>query len=301
MDNAPLLVAVTAIAADPRLRRALLEPSLATLGKFPKAWLKVFLARLHPGQRDNLLDHTDAAAAAFGMEALEEMVSKAEFEDWALGVSRVDPGDKDLAAIWLAAFEALRRKGPERVALLAIAQQMRPDEAQVFEQLIRSRQKPDGSFPVPPAPLWRWLRDILVPLSKRPDQVREQLYLKRFVELGLAHAISVRLSSSGAWKLTATLAVVLSGAWAFSHLVWGASGSRVEEIFFKLLAIASVSSLFATLVFIVRVFVNAPELTPHGAALARQILQLKAATEKTAASKPKKAKASKKPAPRAQR
>lgn len=274
MDLGPLQI--TALAGgDKKLRHALFEPSAVAIGKLASAWVEHLSAPLYPPRRANFQRHTAHAAERLGVEGLEVVCEQAAFVEWAEGVSMIEPEDEELASIWQAALAAMRDGGHERLALLDIAKRMRPDEAKAFQRLARERYRPDRGFPAPPAPLWRWLCDSLRSEGRRRGALEEEAHLSRFVALGLGQSLSVRLRASGGIKLAATLAVALSGAWGLTFAPWWSSqAAPTADLIRAYIGIATMICTFGAVLSAIRKWVNQPELTPRGVALAYRILDL---------------------------
>lgn len=282
MDLGPLQITPPA-GGDKKIRHALLGPSAVAIGKLASAWVEHLSAPLYPPQRANFQRHTARAAERLGVEGLEAVCEQAAFVEWAEGVSMVEPEDEELANVWQAALAALRDGGHERLAILDIAKRMRPDEAKAFQRLARDRYRPDRGFPAPPAPLWRWFRDSLRSEGRRQARFEEEAHLNRFVALGLAQSFSVRLRASGGVKLAATLAVALSGAWGLTLAPWwSVQAAPTADLIRDYIGVATVICVFGAVLSGLRKWVNQPELTPRGVALAYRILDLRAPPAKPA-------------------
>lgn len=271
-----------AVLADKSLRHALLRPSVTTIGKFADAWIEHLFAPLHPARLGNFWRHAAEAERRLGQEGLRDVAAQPSFVEWAEGVSMVEPQDEELATIWLAALDEMRQGGRERLKLLDIAKQMRPDEALAFDRLVRSWYRPGRGFPVPPAPLWRWFRDSFRPSSQQRESLQAQRYLARFVALGLAQSQSVRLGASGGLKLSATAALVLAGTWGWTFLVGAGDGSREIEVMRLAIGWGAFALGFAAALSLARKLINPPELSPEGQALAWKILDLRPTDENPA-------------------
>jgi hypothetical protein len=274
MGLEPLLL-TGAVLADKSLRHALLKPSATTLGKFADAWVEHLFAPLHPARLGNFWHHAAKAQDSLGRAGLEHVAAQPSFVEWAEGVSMIDPQDEELATIWLVALDEMRQGGHERLRLLDIAKQMRPDEALAFDRLVRARHKPGKGFPVPPAPLWQWARDSVRASSQQHESLREQRYLARFVAVGLLQSQSVRLRASGGLKLSATGSVVLVGAWGWSFVVGAGHSTPQLQVLRLAIAWSAFALGFAAMLSLARKLVNPPELSPEGEALAWKILDLR--------------------------
>lgn len=269
----PVLLA-GAIAADKKLRRALIEPSAATLGKFTGAWVDHLASTFLPPHRRNFERHVADARESLGDLAFEGAIQHAAFIEWAEGVAKVDAGDGELAAAWQAALAQMLDGGPQRLRLLKIVKQMEPDEAMAFDRLVRARHVPDKGFPIPPAPLWDWLLDTFTSENKRQARFDEQDYLARFVELGLAQSLAARLRASGGLKLFGTLALVLCGTWGLTHWFWGWDNSFTAAAMEGVLAYGALACAFGAALSLARNLVNPPRLSRQGEALAWRIIGL---------------------------
>ncbi|PIB89917.1 hypothetical protein [Caulobacter sp. FWC2] len=280
-----------AVLADKSLRHALLKPSVTTIGKFADAWIEHLFAPLHPARLGNFWRHAAEAERRLGQEGLRDAAAQPSFVEWAEGVSMVEPQDEELATIWLAALDEMRQGGHDRLKLLDIAKKMRPDEALAFDRLIRSWHKPGRGFPVPPAPLWRWLLDSFRPSSQQRENLQAQRYLARFVALGLAQSQGVRLRASGGLKLSATAALVLVGAWGWSFVVGAGAGTLEMQAMRMAIGWGAFALGFAAALSLARKLINPPELSPEGEALAWKILDLRPTvgnpTRTSAARKPR--------------
>jgi len=210
---------VDATAGDQKLKHAVLMPVAHVVGQELAERAKRWFEKGNAKRMEYLNEHVERAIKFGGPEKLEAIADDPSFVDWASGVSKVDPDDKDLSSIWQAALLALQTGGVRRLRILNIARQLQPDEAAAFLAYARGEIIDTGAnegtrnFASSYA---RRASFAFRSLMSNPHDQAMNSYRRRFLGLGLAQGKLQWLLSS---RMGLLLVISLCGAVALDVLL----------------------------------------------------------------------------------